>query len=509
MDLRRLPIRQKLILLTMVTSVTALVVVSTAFLIWDYRRARADLARDLTTHSAVIAENSTAALSFADPATAGDVLHALAAKPEVLAAAVYDRRGEWFAGYVRPGTDVDVPEQAGADGVRFDHERVTVFGPVTLDGSRIGTVLVEATLAPLERRVQVGITTVALLALGAGLLALVLSLGLQQVISTPIQALALTAADVARRRDYSVRVVRQSDDELGVLVDSFNQMLAAIETRDQELLDAKEQLERRVVERTAALQRELTERRRAEQQLALRNEELSRSNRELDDFAYVASHDLKEPLRGIHNFSRFLQEDYGAQLDEDGRAKLATLQRLTHRMERLIEALLHYSRVGRVALTLRRTDLDEVIGEALESIDVRLKETAAEVRIAGPLPEVRCDRILVGEVFQNLIANAARYNDKTEKWIEIGAGAVPADAPEGVSGPVFYVRDNGIGIPERHREAVFRIFKRLHPRERFGGGVGAGLTIVRKIVERHHGAIWIRSTPGTGTTVYFTLGPGE
>ena len=121
-----------------------------------------------------------------------------------------------------------------------------------------------------------------------------------------------------------------------------------------------------------------------------------------------------------------------------------------------------------------------------------------------PLPKMRCDQARVGEIFRNLITNAIKYNDKPEKWIEIGVqnggGALPLY--------VFYVRDNGIGIRPNHLESIFRIFKRLHGRDRYGGGTGAGLTIVKKIVERHGGDIWVNSEPGEGTTFYFTLEGG-
>jgi light-regulated signal transduction histidine kinase (bacteriophytochrome) len=116
---------------------------------------------------------------------------------------------------------------------------------------------------------------------------------------------------------------------------------------------------------------------------------------------------------------------------------------------------------------------------------------------------VRADRVRVGEIFHNLIVNAMKYNDKPEKHVEVGWREDPGGPP------VFYVRDNGIGIPEKHHDAVFRIFKRLHGRDKFGGGTGAGLTIVKKIVERHHGRIWVESSAGQGTTFYFTLQEGD
>jgi chemotaxis family two-component system sensor kinase Cph1 len=233
------------------------------------------------------------------------------------------------------------------------------------------------------------------------------------------------------------------------------------------------------------------------EEVARLNTVLARSNSELDSFAYIASHDLKEPLRGIHNYAHFLQEDYADKLDDEGRTKLETLGRLTVRMDALIDTLLTYSRVGRLELNLEPCDLNAVLKDVQEDLRVRLEESGVALRIPRPLPTVLCDRIQVSGIFSNLISNAAKYNDKTEKWIEVSY-------KEGIP-LVFTVRDNGIGIRERHFETIFRIFKRLHGREDYGGGTGAGLTIARKIAERHGGSLWLESTPGEGTTFSFTL----
>jgi PAS domain S-box-containing protein len=254
---------------------------------------------------------------------------------------------------------------------------------------------------------------------------------------------------------------------------------------------------------------DITERKRAEEELQRRatalqrlNTELEHSNRELDAFAYIASHDLKEPLRGLHHFSQFLLEDRADRLTEDGVDKLRTLMRLTQRMGSLLESLLHYSYLGRTELALEKIDIHKVVEETVELLAARLHESKVDVRIPARLPSVQADRVYVGEIFNNLIVNAIKYNDKAEKWVEIGCEA----SPEGdAQSPVFYVRDNGIGIAPQHHEAIFRIFRRLHGREEYGGGTGAGLTIVRKIVERHGGRIWLVSQPGMGSTFYFTL----
>jgi PAS domain S-box-containing protein len=253
-----------------------------------------------------------------------------------------------------------------------------------------------------------------------------------------------------------------------------------------------------------AVVRDITERRKAEEQLRYyaqelkeNNAELARSNQELDDFAYIASHDLKEPLRGIHNYATFLLEDYQGKLDEEGTSKLQTLTRLAQRMESLIDSLLQFSRVGRVEICTQAVDLNDLLQSALEPLQIMLEEERVEIRVPRRLPKATCDRVRMGEVFHNLITNAIKYNDKPAKWVEVGYR-------EGTP-TVFYVRDNGIGIPEKHYENVFRIFKRLHGRDKYGGGTGAGLTIVKKIVERHRGRIWIESQLGEGTTFCFTI----
>ncbi|WP_244329102.1 ATP-binding protein [Tolypothrix sp. PCC 7910] len=237
-------------------------------------------------------------------------------------------------------------------------------------------------------------------------------------------------------------------------------------------------------------------------ELAKMNVELQRSNDELDAFAYIASHDLKEPLRGIHHYSSFLIEDYGNTLDEEGKSRLRTLIRLTQRMENLIDSLLHFSRLGRVELDIQPTDLNDLVQRVLDVLSARIQESGAVIRIPRPLPTIMCDRVQVSEIFTNLIANGIKYNDKSEIWVEVGY-LDPVSIYQ--QSTTFYVRDNGIGIRDRHFESIFRIFKRLHGPTQYGGGTGAGLTIAKKVVERHGGNIWVESTYGEGSTFYFTL----
>lgn len=229
------------------------------------------------------------------------------------------------------------------------------------------------------------------------------------------------------------------------------------------------------------------------------NRQLAEANVELDSFAYVASHDLKEPLRGVHHLVSFLKRGQESKLNEEGRKQLDNILKLTRRMDDLIESLLQYSRTGRVELALETTDLEAVVEDALAAATRLISHTGAEIRRPRPLGHEVCDAVRIREVFSNLISNALKYNDKPNRFVEIGmeVGAQKR----------YYVRDNGIGIEEAAKDQIFEIFHRMHGQNEFGGGVGAGLTIARRTVERHGGKLWLESTVGQGSTFYFTLGP--
>lgn len=229
-------------------------------------------------------------------------------------------------------------------------------------------------------------------------------------------------------------------------------------------------------------------------------EELQKSNKELDDFAYIASHDLREPLRGINNYANFLLEDYFDQLEDEGKDMLTTLIRLTNRLENFIDSLLFFSRLGRTSMEYQAVSIEEILKDAISSFEFTIKERPTVIKVLENQPIIYCDPLRTAVIFKNLIGNALKYNDKAERYIEIGY------LDKKSSRTIFYVKDNGIGILEKHLKSIFLIFKRLHPRDKFGGGTGAGLTITKKCVALQGGKIWVESNQNEGTTFFFTIG---
>ncbi|MCA9179555.1 MAG: GAF domain-containing protein [Planctomycetales bacterium] len=228
------------------------------------------------------------------------------------------------------------------------------------------------------------------------------------------------------------------------------------------------------------------------------NDELEKLNADLDSFAYAASHDLREPLRGISQAVYFLEGELPAETRQASRRRLDTLSALATRMDELIQGLLRLSRAGRRDLQLERVSLAEVAREAAEMVLGRPMPPDCELIVSADV-DFDADYSCVRELLGNLISNAIKYNDSRQKRIKIGAET----GPDGVRH--FFVHDNGIGIATQFREEVFQIFRRLHLPQEYGGGSGAGLSICQRIVLRHGGKIWVEPNDAGGSTFFFTL----
>ncbi|MBC7437132.1 MAG: PAS domain S-box protein [Bdellovibrionales bacterium] len=252
---------------------------------------------------------------------------------------------------------------------------------------------------------------------------------------------------------------------------------------------------------------DVTERWAARAELQQRVEDLARSNQELEQFAYIASHDLSEPLRMVASYTQLLQRRYGERLDGDGQEFMGFIVDGARRMKGLIDDLLAYSRAGRPGRKAREIDLNLVMDDVLKNLERLIADKSAGVESAA-LPKVHGDKTSLTQVLQNLVGNALKFNTGPTPQVRIGvtSGSVMGLGGVGAAGETwtFSVADNGLGIAPKYFERIFIIFQRLNAREKYEG-TGMGLAICKKIVEAHGGRIWVESQPGEGSTFFFTL----
>lgn len=327
-----------------------------------------------------------------------------------------------------------------------------------------------------ELRLEILATCGALLLLGVGI-----AFVMARSIAVPIKALEKDAQIIgAGNLRHQVPVA--SRDELGSLALAFNRMT--------------ENLRETTASRDDLL-KEVQIREKLERAMSVRLNELDKLNAELDEFAYIASHDLQEPLRKLIIFSEHLQKDLSGNVPPRAQDDLRYIVNAAERMQQLVRDILDLSRTGRSALNPAEVGLEKVVAQALDNLSVRLQESGAQIEI-DPLPTVIGDFNLLVQLYQNLIGNALKFVGKTLPLIQLDATQVDGQW-------VFGVRDNGIGIDPAYAEQVFQPFKRLHGRGQYEGS-GIGLSICRKIVERHGGRIWVESAEGQGAHFRFTLG---
>ena len=626
--MQNISIKDKLILIIMLTCITGLVLAGAAFIGWEWSTFRSNMVQTVSTQAEMIAENCKASLAFQDAKDAEKTLSALHVEPSIVFGCVYTKDGKFFATYYRDFAEIKVhPSKFMESGYSFGEGFLTVFKPIVLDSATIGIVCLRSDLHPMYAMLKRNIGTIIAVLFLSSFVAFLVSSQLQKVISRPILSLAKVAKDVSEKKDYSTRAIKHSNDEIGLLIDAFNEMLEQIQQRNLELVDAKEKLEVRVEERTAELTsaneqltleidirkkveeqlrkteekyriqfegsldaifvadaetgilidcnpaairlvgrekseligkhqqilhppemiegefsntfrqhtkekqgqtletriitktgkirdvaikaslievrgkkllqgifRDITENKKAE---TLRNqllEQLASANQELKDFAYVVSHDLKAPLRGIKTIADWISTDYADKLDNNGKEQLSLLANRVDRMHNLIDGILQYSRIGRVEEEKVQVNLNEFL---LEIIDMLAPPENITITIENELPTITSEPTRITQVFQNLLSNAVKYMDKPNGQIKVGC--VEED-----NFWKFNVTDNGPGIEEKYFEKIFKIFQTLAPRDEFES-TGIGLTVVKKIVELHNGKIWVESKVGEGTTFFFTL----
>ena len=470
------PIQRKLMRVILLTSTAVLLLTCSAFFAYEFVTFRQTSVRELSTLGQIIAANSTAALAFDDTGAANEILAALKAEPHIVEACLYNAKGNLFSSYP---TNLSVetlsvnPEQ---DEFTFEKSHLHGFQPVVQGTKRLGTLYLKSDMGAMYERFRLYGSITALVIVLSLLLAYLLSKNLQQRISTPILALAETAKAISDRQDYSVRAVKQDEDELGLLTDAFNHMLTRIQEQTTEIRSFNQKLEQMVTDRT---------------------HELKVANNELESFSYSISHDLRAPLRSIHGYMNIFAEEYGSKFDDEANRLVNIILKNGQKMGQLIDDLLAFSQLGRKELVKSEVVMNAIVESIVEEYQKLDIGRVLEISVLQ-LPIAHADNTTIRQVWVNLISNAVKYSKHKEKIIiEIGSLEKDDDL-------IYYVKDNGAGFDMKYYGKLFGVFQRLHSDSEFEG-TGVGLAIVQRVIAKHGGKVWATAKVNEGATFFFSL----
>lgn len=453
--LTNLSIRNKLIGIILVSTVLSLAAGFAYLITSSIDRFKAELIKTTETVTEAVGNYTALPLSFENKVEAHTSLQPLRELEMVTDVYLFDLEGKVFDRYSRDASSRPPPLSFEAFSELRDGY-VHCVRPVVFEGERYGTVYVRASAASLDEQIRSYLVSMGVLGLFLVLLSGLMAYFLQGFISKPILDLAAVARRIsAQEADYSLRVRKPGDDEIGELYDGFNAMLDQIQRRQ---------------------------------------EELERSNRDLDQFAYVASHDLKAPLRAISTLAGWIEEDLEPVISDESRQQLQLMQSRVARMDGLIDGILQYSRVGRLETEGEEVDSGEMVREL---VDVLAPPAGMKVTVAPGMPVFVTKRLRLEQVFLNLISNAIKYHDHPE------TGSLEIGVTDRGDNWEFSVADDGPGIDPRHHDRVFLMFQTLAPRDKVES-TGLGLSLVTKLVEEEGGRAWVRSEVGEGACFLFT-----
>ena len=449
-----LSIRNKVAGIILVATLLSLGTGFTLVVVNNLRLFEQDLLRTTELIATATGDYNAVNLTFEEKEMAEESLRQLTEFDYITDAHLYDQQGRLFASFRREGVGREAPESIDDSLSEIRDGYVHFSAPVMFDGDRYGTVYVRGTAEALSERQRQHLWIMGALMAALVVVAVILAYFLQGFVSKPILDLAEEAQRISTDHDYSVRVVKPSNDEIGMLYDGFNDMLA---------------------------------------QIQLRQQELERSNQDLDQFAYVASHDLKAPLRAIATLAGWIEEDLADRLDGEAKEQMTLLRSRVARMDALIEGVLQYSRAGRTQTEGELVDVGELLEEVIELL---APPAGFEIEIAPDMPIFTTQRLRLGQVFSNLVNNAIKYHHREEGKISVSV--------ERLSGFYrFTVEDDGPGIAPQHHERVFKMFQTLQPRDEVES-TGLGLALVKKLVEEEGGSIHLESELGEGAKFRFT-----